>query len=218
MPVATLPVESEAYRAKRVELHEAELELRAQRIRVAALRRALPLDTPVEDYVFVEGPADPAVDEPVRRVTLPELFAGPDRPLVLYHFMYGGAQTTPCPSCSMWIDGFDAVARHVAQRAPVRKLREWARTRGWTSLRLLSAEGSTFKSDLGSQTADGKQLPLVSVFAKTPDGSVRHFYSGGAMLGDGAVGGLDQLTPVWNLFDLTPAGRGDWYPALEYGS
>jgi predicted dithiol-disulfide oxidoreductase (DUF899 family) len=27
--------------------------------------------------------------------------------------------------------------------------------------------------------------------------------------------GIDQLTPVWNLFDLLPSGRGDWYPNYE---
>lgn len=58
-------------------------------------------------------------------------------------------------------------------------------------------------------------MPLISVFAKAPDGSVRHFYSGGAGLAEEArEGGLDQLTPVWSLLDLTPGGRGDWYPAL----
>ena len=24
------------------------------------------------------------------------------------------------------------------------------------------------------------------------------------------------LSPVWNIFDLTPEGRGDWNPKLEY--
>ena len=28
---------------------------------------------------------------------------------------------------------------------------------------------------------------------------------------------VDMLWPVWNLFDLTPEGRGtDWYPKLRY--
>ncbi len=29
--------------------------------------------------------------------------------------------------------------------------------------------------------------------------------------------GLDLLNPVWNILDLTPQGRGDWYPGLSYG-
>jgi predicted dithiol-disulfide oxidoreductase (DUF899 family) len=29
--------------------------------------------------------------------------------------------------------------------------------------------------------------------------------------------GIDLLCPVWNVLDLTPAGRGNWYAALDYG-
>jgi predicted dithiol-disulfide oxidoreductase (DUF899 family) len=29
--------------------------------------------------------------------------------------------------------------------------------------------------------------------------------------------GIDLLTPVYNMLDLTPQGRGDWYASLEYG-
>jgi len=28
--------------------------------------------------------------------------------------------------------------------------------------------------------------------------------------------GLDLLTPVWNFLDLTPEGRGDWSPGVQY--
>ncbi len=28
--------------------------------------------------------------------------------------------------------------------------------------------------------------------------------------------GIDLLTPVYNLLDLTPEGRGDWYAQLTY--
>ena len=34
--------------------------------------------------------------------------------------------------------------------------------------------------------------------------------------GEDAHGAPDP-TPLWNIFDLTPEGRGtDWYPKLEY--
>jgi predicted dithiol-disulfide oxidoreductase (DUF899 family) len=37
-------------------------------------------------------------------------------------------------------------------------------------------------------------------------------------MGEGEYRGIDLLTPVWSLFDLTPAGRQeDWYPDTEYG-
>jgi len=28
--------------------------------------------------------------------------------------------------------------------------------------------------------------------------------------------GVDLLSPVYNVFDLTPEGRGDWYASLNY--
>ncbi len=30
--------------------------------------------------------------------------------------------------------------------------------------------------------------------------------------------GIDELSPIWNLLDLTPQGRGKWYASLEYGT
>ena len=28
--------------------------------------------------------------------------------------------------------------------------------------------------------------------------------------------GIDLLSPVWHLLDLTPQGRGEWYGGLDY--
>src|SRR5205085_1422181 len=55
-----------------------------------------------------------AGDAPARQVRLSELFSAPGRSLVIYHLMYGKRQTTPCPMCTMWIDGFNGVAHHLA--------------------------------------------------------------------------------------------------------
>lgn len=210
--------ESADYRRRREELRIAELELTDQVERVAELRRGLPQDTIVEDYAFV----DVATRDPVR---LAELFTGPDRALVVYHFMYGKAQTDPCPLCTMWIDGYDAVAPHVVQNIdfvvvaaadPV-ALAAHATARQWTNLRLLSAGESTFKFDLGSEEPDGAQTERISVFTRDSDGAVRHVYSKGAeMADDRRERGIDMLSPVWHLLDLTPQGRGDWYPSLHY--
>jgi predicted dithiol-disulfide oxidoreductase (DUF899 family) len=30
--------------------------------------------------------------------------------------------------------------------------------------------------------------------------------------------GLDLLNPIWNVLDLTPQGRGDFYAGLAYGT
>src|SRR5689334_11406388 len=148
--------ESEEYLSKREELRRAEIELRNQRERVAQLRRQLPQGPAVEDYVFDEVPVNlDAGDTPIRNVRLSELFTAPDRSLVIYQFMYGKKQTKPCPMCTAWIDGFNAVAHHLAQNldlaivaaADPATLRSHARARGWNRLRLLSAGSSTFKYD-----------------------------------------------------------------------
>jgi predicted dithiol-disulfide oxidoreductase (DUF899 family) len=53
-----METESAGYRRLRDELVEAEIALKDQRGRVAALRRNLPLDAKIQDYEFHEGPAD----------------------------------------------------------------------------------------------------------------------------------------------------------------
>jgi len=96
-------------------------------------------------------------------------------------------------------------------------LRAHARARGWTRLRLLSCGDSTFKYDLGSEDEEGNQDSTISVFARGSDGTVRHVYSAHpTMAPDIHERGIDLLSPVWNVLDLTPEGRGDWYAALEY--
>src|SRR6516162_11200238 len=82
--------ESSEYLAKREELRLAEVELMRQREHVAKLRRNLPEGAAVQDYQFEEGPRDlNAGDAPARTVRLSELFTGPNRSLVIYHFMLG---------------------------------------------------------------------------------------------------------------------------------
>src|SRR5436305_168144 len=108
--------ESEEYLAKRDELRLAEIDLMRQRERVAELRRRLPKGTILQDYEFEEGPQNlDAGDTPVRTVRLSELFTSPNRSLVVYHFMYGKKNTKPCPMCTMFIDGWNGVAQHLAQ-------------------------------------------------------------------------------------------------------
>ena len=127
--------------------------------------------------------------------------------------------------CTMWIDGYDAVAPHVTQivdfcvvaAAEPDALRSWADGRGWRHIRLLSAGDSSFKYDHGSEDPDGGQDSAISVFQLGDDGAVRHFYTGTPRMAEDIYErGIDLLTPVWNLFDLTPAGRPDWYPSLSY--
>jgi predicted dithiol-disulfide oxidoreductase (DUF899 family) len=226
MHQTNLTGESAEYVTAREELRHAEIELMRHRERVADLRRRLPPGPVVDDYVFEEGPADlHAGDAPTRTVRLSELFTRPGRDLVIYQFMYGKQQTQPCPMCTMWIDGFNGIAPHVAQNvdfavvaaAELPVLRAHARNRQWTNLRLLSAGASTFKYDLGSEDAEGNQDSTVSVFTRDSNGSVHHFYSVHPRMADDIdQRGIDLLSPVWHVLDLTPQGRDDWFPTLSY--
>jgi predicted dithiol-disulfide oxidoreductase (DUF899 family) len=201
------------YGEARERLREAELALMHQRERVAELRRALPPGPPVDDYVFTGPEGD---------VRLVELFGDPERPLVLYHFMYGKRQVEPCPMCAMWADGWNAVARHLRQTmdlalvtaAPIDRTEAMAAERGWGDLRWLSAATNTFKADIGGEDEEGHQSPFLSVY-RLDRGRPRLTWSGGANIAGEHWRGLDLLSPVWHLLDLTPGGRGDWMPSLD---
>ena len=220
--------ESPEYLSKREELRQAEIELMRQRERVAELRRSLPEGATIQDYEFLEGPAAlDEGDEPVRTTRLSELFTSPDRALVIYHFMFGKKQATACPMCTAWIDGYNGIAPHLAQNvdfaivaaAEPSTLRDYARSRGWDRLRLLSAGESTFKYDLGSEDREGHQDSTISVFTRESDGTLRHSYSGHLWLDENIKErGIDELTPIWNVLDLTPQGRGTFYASLDYGT
>jgi predicted dithiol-disulfide oxidoreductase (DUF899 family) len=216
--------ESAEYLAKREEVRRAEIELMRARERVAELRRALPKGAEIRDYEFLDCTLP---DGRVSAIHLSELFSSPDRALVIYHFMFGKKQTIACPMCTAWIDGYNGVAPHLAQTTDVAivaaadpaTLREYGRERGWDKLRLLSAGDSTFKYDLGSENKEGNQDSQISVFTKESDGTLRHFYSGHPWL-DPEIKerGIDELSPIWNILDLTPQGRGKFYTSLDYGT
>jgi len=84
---------------------------------------------------------------------------------------------------------------------------------------LLSAGASSFKFDLGSEDEDGGQTSAVSVFDRDATGAIFHTYTAHPQWSDtDHQRGLDLLSPVWNLLDLTPQGRGDWYASLTYAN
>ena len=211
------------YYGAREELRSAELNLMQQREQVAELRRKLPPGPVVDDYVFQEGPSNLSQDGPIVDVRLSELCSAPGRPLVLYHFMFGKMQEHACPTCSMWADGWEGAIRHVADNvdfavvaaAPIHEWRALARERGWTNLRLLSAAGSSFKLDLGGEDEAGYQSPFLSVYERDGE-AVRLSYSGGAHIEGEHWRGVDLLSPVWHILDLTRKGREDWMPNLDY--
>jgi predicted dithiol-disulfide oxidoreductase (DUF899 family) len=220
-------LQSPEYRKLRGELLEAERALVEQRERVAELRRALPSGAVVQqDYVFDEGPADPSrnAEGDFFQTPLSELFTGGKDELLIQHMMYSPDSERACPMCSMWIDGIDGVARHlndrinfaVVARAPIARLRGWGATRGWRHVRLLSSHGNRFNADLGVELTADRQLPAFSVFVREADGRIRHTYTSEGSLEERHHRALDLLSPIWNLYDLMPSGRGDWFPKHFY--
>ncbi len=211
--------ESVEYAKRRDELHRAEIELRDQRERVAALRRELPADTVIDDQVF-----EAIRDGHRAPVNLSELFEDPSKPLVLMHVMFGKAQKNPCPMCTLWADGYDGAIPHLKQRlnfavlvaGDVEEFAAFAAGRGWRHIPIVSAADSDLKLRLGFETPSGDQLPGVSVFTRRAEGTLIHGVSQCAILGEAGGRGLGRLSPVWNFFDLTPEGRGDWMPGLSY--
>lgn len=213
------PGESEAYRKRRRELLRAEVELRSQIERVAEERRRLPSGGAVrEDYLFDDSKGT--------AIRLSELFAPGKDTLVVYSYMFGPRMEKPCPMCTSIIDGLDATAPHARERvnlavvakSPIERLMEFVRGRGWKSVPLLSSHGNYYNRDYWAEDEEGNQWPMLNVFTRTAAG-VRHFW-GSELLYAGLEGEprhVDLLWPLWNLFDLTPEGRGTgWYPKLSY--
>ena len=239
----SFPGESRQYRAARNRLLDQEIALRRAMERVAAARRALPPGgiTP-EDYRFQGVRPDGSLGD----VRLSELFAPGKNSLAIYSFMFPRSpqddrpgpsagstsrltlEESPCPSCTALLDQLDGAAEHVAQRlnfvvaakTPLPRLLAFAEERGWRRLRLLSSANNSYNRDYFGETADGIQQPMLNVFHRD-DSGVRHFW-GAELLYAPTDPGQDPrhvgtLEPLWNLFDLTPEGRGaGWDEQLSY--
>lgn len=238
MPHLAYPNESEAYREARNRLLDAEIALRARIEAVAAQRRALPPGGMLkEDYVFERIGAN-AMPEKAR---LSELFGAHDT-LILYSFMFGPEREQPCPGCTHLLDGLDGAARHIGQRAPlyvvakspVARLAAFAHRRGWNHLRFLSTAGNTYDADYFGDTSkfpdemrrqhgvpDGQDWDetIYNVFRRE-DGDIRHFWGSEMSFAKPAPGqhhrSGDFANPLWGLLDITPDGRGDFFPKLSY--
>jgi predicted dithiol-disulfide oxidoreductase (DUF899 family) len=232
------PNESAEYRAARNALLEAEIALRAQVEAVALQRRALPAGGEIpEDYVF-ERIGDNGMPA---KVPMSELF-GQHNTLILYSFMYGPDRERPCPGCTNLLDGMDGAARHINQRAalyvlaksPIARLVAWAHERGWNHLQFLSTAGNSYDADYFGDTSkaspemrkargmpDGEDWDetMYNVF-RLNEGKVTHFWGSELSWGptepnqDHRSG--DFMSPLWGMLDLTPEGRGKFFPKLSY--
>jgi predicted dithiol-disulfide oxidoreductase (DUF899 family) len=214
------PNETPEYRAARDALLREEIEQRRHMERVAAQRRALPLGGKVKDYQF------DSEDGPVR---LSQVFARGKDTLVTYNWMFGPERKESCPSCAAYLDGLDGAIPHVTQRinfaviarSPVERMLEFKKARGWRHLPMLSSGGNTFNADYFALAPDGVENPMTNVF-QLVDGVVRHRWASEMFYAPWDPGQHPRhngtLDVLWNMFDLTPHGRGtDWGPKLRYG-
>lgn len=216
------PNEDGKYRAGRNKLLKAEVVLRREIERVAALRRKLSLGGKASDYKFEELTADG-----MRTVKLSELFGDKDT-LIIYSYMFGPQMKAACPSCTSILDSLDGAAPHVTQRvafavvakSPIARIRAFADQRGWRHLRLLSSSDNNYNRDYHAETDSGDQRPILNVFVRK-NTEIHHAYATELMFAPTEMGQnprhVDMIWPLWNLLDYTPEGRGkDWYPKLSY--
>ena len=241
----TFPGESAEYRAARDGLLKQEIEERRAMAAVAEARRKLPKGGKVpQDYVFDGSSAD---GKPAK-IRFSELFATGKDLLVIYNFMFPRGRNDarpgvsegataklprddqPCPSCVAFIDQLDGAARHfeaagynfaVIAKTTLDRLTAFAKERGWKNTRLLSSAQNSFKRDYHAETAEGDQLPLMSVFKRDGD-AIRHFWTSEMMFAPADPGQdarhTGTLEPLWTLMDLTPEGRpAKWDEQLSYG-
>ncbi len=66
------------------------------------------------------------------------------------------------------------------------------------------------------ENARDQQPPAMSVFTSNEKGAIDLFYTTEGSLVERQHRAMDLFTPVWNLFDLLPDGRGDWFPKHFY--
>ncbi|SHN31594.1 Predicted dithiol-disulfide oxidoreductase, DUF899 family [Duganella sacchari] len=212
------PNDSAEYRRARTALLAEEIELRRHIERVAEQRRALPPGGAAPDYDFIDANG--------KTIKLADLF-GQHTTLVTYFWMYGPQRERPCPMCTAFLGALDIPSHDLTQRiavavigrSPVARQLAFARERGWRNLQFYQCVGDAFPRDYRGLAPDGSEWPALDVWTR-PGGKVHHFWAselGGTQDPGQDPRGAPDPTPLWNILDLTPAGRGsDWYPKLSY--
>jgi predicted dithiol-disulfide oxidoreductase (DUF899 family) len=211
------PNDSAEYRKARERLLAEEIELRRHAERVARMRRELPPGGEALDFRIE--------DEEGKVLSLGDLFGAHDT-LITYFWMYGPQRKRPCPMCTSFLGSIDQPARDLTQRvslailgrSPVSRQLAFARERGWNHLKFYKV-GDDFARAYRGLNDKNEEWASLDVWARR-DGKVIHTY-GGEMNDQTADPGEDprgapEIAPLWLLLDLTPGGRGDWYPKLSY--
>lgn len=232
----TFPNESSEYRSARNALLKREVALRRELESVAAERRSLPPGPVVSDDYLFDG-----WDSHGKMVTvrLSELFRQGSDTLLLYHYMFprnsqderpkmagqSVAELTreegPCPSCTLLLDQWDCVLPYLegadisfatVTKAPIEHVMAFARERGWRNVTLVSAANNSFKRDFHGEDGKGEQEPLMTVFHRDEDGTIRLTWASELLFEplmepDQDPRHLGTVEPYWGFLDLTPGGR-----------
>jgi len=214
--------ETSAYAKAREALLAEEIEVRRHLGRLARQNRELPEGPEVpESWKFVGMNGG--------EVGLADMF-GKHATLVLYHWMYGPDRSRPCPMCTNLLGPLAAnaadLSQHVAlavvSRSKVERMVAFGIERGWRDLPYHQAVGDDFSLAIGGLDPDTRgEAPVLMVLRKK-DGKVRLHWMGETTMemadpGEDPRGAVD-LSPLWNVLDLTPGGRdAKWYPRLSYG-
>ena len=240
----TFPNESAEYRAARNRLLQREAALRREMEATAAEIRALPAGGVVpEDYEFdhIDGSGVPA------KVRLSGLFRPGTADLILYHFMFPRHRSDqrrgpasgptaqlplaegPCPSCVALLDNWEGAVPHVeglganiaaVAKAPIERVAAFGADRGWRNLKLLSAASNSFKRDYHGENDEGQQVPILTVFHKASDDTIRLSWASELFFLPPEPGQdprhLGTVEPMWTLLDLTRGGRPDADEQFDY--
>lgn len=166
--------------------------------------------------------------------SLEDLFEGFSQ-LIVYHFMYEPDWEAGCKSCSLLADHYEPSVVHLRQRdvnlvtvsrASLEKISSFRQRMCW-DFKWVSSADSDFNFDFYTsfsqeridnndiyfnyekgRTFPSTEIPAISTFAKDPDGTVYHTYSGFSR-------GLENFMGVYTLLDLVPKGRDE--DQLNYG-
>src|SRR3546814_20713237 len=72
----------------------------------------------------------------------------------------------------------------------------------------------------GYEPGENWDEPMYNVFRKDADGTVRRFWGSELLYVQEEPGhdhrAGDLVDPVWGLLDMSPEGRGDFFPELSY--
>ncbi|NOU27556.1 MAG: DUF899 family protein [Polyangiaceae bacterium] len=214
--------ESAAYAKARQALLAEELEVRRHLGRLARQNRELPEGPELSgDWKFIGMNGN--------ETGLAQMFGRHDT-LVLYHWMYGPERNRSCPMCTNLLGPLAAnaadlrqqVALAVVSRSKVERMVAFGIERGWRELPYYQAVGDDFSVAIGGFDVEKRaEIPVLMVLRKKGT-NVRLHWMGETTMemadpGEDPRGAVD-IAPLWNILDLTPAGRDPkWYPRLSYG-